>query len=29
MNEIFDLINEKDNLNKVNDADLSEMGQLC
>ncbi|HAI18265.1 MAG TPA: hypothetical protein DCM10_09725 [Xanthomarina gelatinilytica] len=29
MNEIFDLINEKDNLNRVNDSDLSEMGALC
>ena len=29
MNEIFDLINEKDNLNRVNDADLTEMGSLC
>ena len=29
MNEIFDLINEKDNLDRVNDSDLSEMGALC
>tara|TARA_R110000751_G_scaffold131655_4_gene234024 strand:- start:29 stop:592 length:564 start_codon:yes stop_codon:yes gene_type:complete len=29
MNEIFDLINDNDNLNKVNDEDLSEMGKLC